>query len=220
VNFFSFFFPQKIAQINSPTNGRIEVIEQFGEKSIRVQNLEQSGSMVEKIWEEGLKTLHATCYMLNAPKILILGLGGGSAAKIINKYFPRAKILGIEIDPAMVKLGREYLNLSKYENLKIKIADVFKWLRAQKLNGSNHFTQYDLILVDLFLGRKLPEEIESKEFLSKIKKLLTNEGIVIFNRLRSRDKEVEFQKFLEQLKKVYHQLKVIKPIANYLVICQ
>ena len=118
----------------------------------------------------------------------------------------------------MVKLGKKYLSLSEYKNLEIKIADAFKWV--QKSGGSNHQTKFDLILIDLYLGRKVPEEMESEKFLSAIKKLLTNKGTVIFNFLRTKEKKLEFQEFLDKAEKIYRQIKVIKPVANYLVIAQ
>ena len=155
---FSFFFPQKISQTDSSINGKIEVVEQFGKRSIRVQGLEQSGPMVEKIWEKGIKQVQSSLRLRSGQakskvkSCLILGLGGGLAVKIINKYFPKAKILGIEIDPIMIELGKKYLNLSEYKNLEIKIADAFNWV--QKSGGSNHQTKFDLILIDLYFGKR------------------------------------------------------------------
>ena len=217
---FSFFFPKIIHKETSLINGEIEVVEQFGKRSIRVENLEQSGPMVEKIWEKALRELLITHYSLPITKVLILGLGGGSALKVINKHFPKAKILGLEVDPIMVKLGKKYLGLSEYKNLEIKIADVFKWLQDKKLSGLNHLTKFDLILVDLYLGRKIPKKMMTEEFLKKIKKLLSKNGIVIFNFLRIKKKRLEFEEFFEKLRKIYGDIKIVKPIANYLIICK
>lgn len=217
---FSFFFPKTIDKVKSSINGKIEVIEQFGKKTIKVEGLEQSGPMVEKIWEKGIKNLPTTNYQLLTTKILILGLGGGSAVKIINQYFPQAKILGIEIDPVMIKLGKEYLGLSEYKNLEIKIDDAFRWSQQNVLNNSNIPKKFDLILVDLYLGRDIPGKVENENFLNSLKELLKVGGLVIFNRLKGKDKKVSLQKFLDKLGKVYHDIKVIKPVANYLIICQ
>ena len=62
--------------------------------------------------------------------------------------------------------------------------------------------------------------MESEKFLSAIKKLLTNKGTVIFNFLRIKEKKLEFQEFLDKAEKIYRQIKVIKPVVNYLVIAQ
>ena len=217
MKFFSFFFPNEITEVNSPINGKIEVIEQFGKKSIRVEGLEQSGPMVEKIWEKGLTKTPQTPQILKTSNCLILGLGGGSVVKLIDKHFPKARILGIEIDPMMIELGKKYLNLSEYKNLEIKITDAFKWV--QKSGGLNNQTIFDLILVDLYLGRGIPEKIEDDQFLKNLKGLLTKKGIVIFNRLRGQGEGKELEQFLNKLKKSYPHIEIIKPLVNYLIIC-
>ncbi|MBL7159414.1 fused MFS/spermidine synthase [Candidatus Microgenomates bacterium] len=216
MKFFSFFFPKIIHKETSLINGEIEVVEQFGQRSIRVENLEQSGPMVEKIWEKALSTINNEQSTIN--NILILGLGGGSVVKIINKKYPETQILGIDIDSAIVELGKKYFSLSEYKNLEIKIADAFKWM--QKSGSSNYQTKYDLILVDLYLGRKIPKKMMTEEFLKKIKSLLFKNGLVIFNFLRTKEKKLEFQEFLKKLKKVYGDIKIIKPVVNYLLICR
>lgn len=212
----SFFFPQKIAEAYSPINGKIEIVEQFGKKSIKVQGLEQSGPMVEKIWEEGIKKIRNLKFEIRNG--LILGLGGGSAVKLINKHFPQARILGIEIDPVMIKLGKKYLGLDETRNLKIVVADVFDWL--PEADDANHQTQFDLILVDLYLGRKRSEKMITEDFLRKVKSLLSQKGTVIFNFLKRKNKKLEFQKILDKLGKVYDDIKVVKPVVNYLVVCR
>jgi len=219
VKLFSFFFSKKITSVNSLINGKIEVIEQFGKRSIRVEGLEQSGPMVEKIWKKGIKQL-SNYPIIQLSNCLVLGLGGGSVVKVVNKHFPKARISAIEIDPMMIKLGKKYLGLSEYKNLEIKITDAFKWLQGKELSGLNHLTKFDLILVDLYVGRKTPRDLQSLVFLERIKSLLSQNGIVTFNFLRTKEEKLEFQEFLEKLKKVYSNIKIVKPVANYLIICQ
>ena len=90
-SFFSFFFPKIIHKETSLINGEIEVVEQFGQRSIRVENLEQSGLMVEKIWSKGIE--NCKLKIENSKNILILGLGGGSAVKVI--FFSFLHLLNI-----------------------------------------------------------------------------------------------------------------------------
>lgn len=219
----SFFFPKIIYKINSPVNGEIKVVEQFGKRSIKVSGIEQSGPMVERIWEKGVKKFQiSNCFAkakfppeskFQISNVLILGLGGGSVVKVINKHYPQAKILAIEIDPIMIKLGREYLNLSKYQNLEIKIDDAFQLVKSLRAK------QFDLILVDLYLGKEVPEKIGDDRFLKNVKRILSKKGIVIFNRLRGRKRQNDLDLFFEQLKKIFKSVKVVKPLVNQLFIC-
>ena len=43
--------------------------------------------------------------------VLLLGLGGGSAARVARALAPRARIVGVEIDPSVVRLARRWFDL-------------------------------------------------------------------------------------------------------------
>lgn len=210
--------------VYSPINGQIKVIKYFGNISLQVDNLTQSGGLLKNIWNSGLQELNnLTIKQPASPagrfnNVLVLGVGGGTVIQLIEKYFPNAKITGIEIDPEMIELGRKYLNLSENSNLKIIIADAISWVN-KKYHSSNHGT-FDLILVDLYIGNQSPRALINKEFLEKLKTLLSNHGIVIFNRLRNRETKEEIDKFIKKLKTIYPEVSIKKPLVNYLIICR
>lgn len=55
---FSFFFPQKLEEIESPINGKI-VVEKFrGKISVKVGGLSQSGGLVENLWTQVLRNIN------------------------------------------------------------------------------------------------------------------------------------------------------------------
>ena len=78
-------------------------------------------------------------------RILILGLGGGSVARLARALAPEAEIVGVELDPEVVRLSREHLDLDTLD-VQIEIADALAWL--EKAEGS-----FDAILEDVFIGR-------------------------------------------------------------------
>ena len=93
---------------------------------------------------------------------LILGLGGGTVAKLVRKKWPEAKITGVDIDPIMVELGEKYLGLREFD-VDTKIGDAFDYLIKYQSSAINHF---DLIIADLYNGDKYPEKFETSAFLS------------------------------------------------------
>lgn len=205
------FFPKTIAKVTSAINGEISVVEQFGKRKIVVSNLTQSGPLAEKVWSIGLQHVNMlTCYDPGIRNILILGLGGGSLAKLINKYFPKAKTIGVEIDPIMIDLGKKYLNLSNFKNLKIKIDDATNFVK--KTNE-----KFDLIFVDLYIGNKIPENCQTENFLKNLKKILTKKGVIIFNRLYFKNHIFEAKIFLDKLRKIFNDLTCKKVLTNLLV---
>jgi len=209
----------------------------------------QSGGLVELIWKKGInKISHYPClsgrqasthYPLPIIHVLILGLGGGSAAKIINQLFPQAQIVGIEIDSLMIKLGKKYFGLDKIRNLKIIKANAIKFILNSRLSlrGTsvtkqsleiatapsalrNDKTEFDLILVDLYLGDLIPQQSRSTSFLKKLKKLLNTKGSVIINCLFYGKHKNEAEKVVAEANKVFSKIQLIRAWSNLLVVCQ
>jgi len=221
--FFDWFFPRVIDKKFSSINGEIQVIEQFGKRKIVVGGLTQSGGLVEEIWKKGLSAISNKLSTIN--NCLILGLGGGTVAKLISNFkFQSAgwrtnfKITGIEIDPLMIDLGKKYLGLGEIKNLEIVVDDAFDWVNSQQSTVNSQ--QFDLVLVDLYLGQRVPKEVESEEFLKNVKRILAKNGIVIFNRLVAKNRKNEPAVFLDKLKKIFDDVKVVTPICNKVFICR
>lgn len=201
----------------SEYNGHLRVLKTFGMGNyIQAGGLTQSGGIVESIWKSTLRQLRNKNEEISeacdsvVKDILILGLGGGTVAKLLRKKYPNAKITGVEIDPIMVELGKKYLCLDKH-NIDIKIEDAGKFLPAQ----SGKSGLYDLVIVDLYNGDEFPKEFESDEFLNKLKKF----PIVIINRLYFGDKRPDTVRFGNKLEKIFKKVTWFYPEANLMFIC-
>jgi len=200
------FFPKTLVKISSPINGEISVVEQWGRRKIVVSGLTQSGPLAEEVWERGIKLL----LQRRAGSILILGLGGGSLVKLLNKYFPQAKIIGVEIDPLMVELGQQYLELLKAKNLKIIIDDAMNFVK--KTNE-----KFDLIFFDLYIGDKIPKNYQTIIFLNFLKKLLRENGMIVFNCLYFKNHISEAKVFLDKLREIFDDVNCKKVLTNLLI---
>ena len=77
--------------------------------------------------------------------ILVLGLGGGSAARLARGIAPRAHIVGVELDPSVLRAGRRWLGLDAL-GLEIVQGDARSFLEHDR-------RRYDAILEDVFVGR-------------------------------------------------------------------
>lgn len=188
---------------NSKYNGHIRVARSLGLGIyIQAEGLTQSGGIVESIWRSTIKKVKSE--RQEVKKVLILGLGGGTAAKLIRKYWPEAKIAGVDIDPVMVELGQKYLGL-KEVGVKIRISDAYDF----------DSTGYDLVIVDLYNGDEFPKKFEDEKFLKR----LTKNSTVIFNRLYFGDKRPEAVKFGRKLEKIFTSVEWFYPEANLMFVC-
>lgn len=191
----------------SKFNGEIKVVRNlaFG-TYLQAGGITQSGGVVRDIWKNTLKEIKKR-NKNNIKNCLILGLGGGTLAKLIKEDWPKAKITGIDIDPVMVEMGKKYLGLEK---VKVEIADAYDWIVKNKKED------FDLVLVDIYQGREFPKKFEEEKFL----KLLTKFKVVVFNCLYYGEKRKEAVKFGKKLEKIFSKVEYFYPEANLMFICQ
>lgn len=204
-----FFMGQEILEeADSSVNGKIRVVKALGLGTyIQVENLTQSGGVVYDVWNSTLKRLKGR----RVNNALVLGLGGGSAAMLLRKYWKEVSIIGIDIDSVMVEMGKKYLNLDKLD-LKTHIQDAEEFLLKS--------TKFDLILVDLYVGTEVPEKFSKEKFVKLAASKLNKGGIAIFNRLYYGEKRKEAVKFGESLEKVFKSVERFFPEANIMYICR
>ena len=203
-----------LEEANSKFNGKLRIVRTLGMGTyIQAEGITQSGGIVETIWRQTLRFLNRKPLTVNY--CLILGLGGGTVAKLIRKKWPDAKITGIEIDPVMVELGKKYLNLDGSE-VDIKIADAFQFVN-NKSSITNH---YDLVVVDLYNGDKFPAEFETDYYIRLARSVLASGGVAVFNRLYYGDKRPSAVKFGKVLEKKFTKVDWFYPEANLMFICK
>lgn len=78
-------------------------------------------------------------------RVLLLGLGGGSAARIVRALAPEARIVGVELDAEVVRLARAHFDLDALD-IEVRIEDARAVLRAES-------GPFDLVVDDIFVGR-------------------------------------------------------------------
>ena len=121
-------------------------------------------------------------------RILVLGLGGGSVARIARALAPEAEIVGVELDRDVIRLARQHFDLDTL-GLKIEIADARKWLEKHDPRGSQARTgtdRFDAILEDVFVGEG--DDVHKPDWIPDpahriAKALLAPGGILVSNTL-------------------------------------
>jgi len=194
-------------------NGKVSVVKSLGLGTyIQVANLTQSGGVVYGVWKQTLSHIRNTNPKIQ--RVLILGLGGGSAAKLVQKYWPKAKITGVDIDPVMVEMGRKYLGL---ENVETVIEDAQDFLSANSHQSPD--IKYDLILIDLYVGDEVPAKFETDNYIHLVRSCLERGRVAVFNRLYFGEKRSQAVKFGEKLDKNFPKVERFFPEANIMFIC-
>ena len=135
-----------------------------------------------------------------APKrVLILGLGGGTLANVIHQVSPTSEIVSVDIDPAVVKLAKEYFDYQENQQIKSEIKDARVFVKRALLQKQ----QFDWIILDAFNGDYIPEHLMTQEFLTECKRLLSANGLLAANTFSTSDlydhESVTYQKVFNQL---------------------
>jgi len=76
--------------------------------------------------------------------ILVLGMGGGSAARLARSVAPRARIVGVELDREVVRAARRWFDLDELR-IEVVVGDAHAYLRRAR-------RRFDAILEDVFIG--------------------------------------------------------------------
>jgi spermidine synthase len=110
----------------------------------------------------------------DAKKLLLIGLGGGSIPKKLQKTFPALEIDAVEIDPEVISIAKTHFNVRESKNLRLHAQDGRLFLtRTQQL--------YDIILLDAYYTDAMPFHLATKEFFELAHKKLTPNGIIVAN---------------------------------------
>lgn len=207
-----------IEETHSDINGVVRVLENtvwgnFIQVGDNVGSLTQSGGLVAEVWTASLSKIQDPNSKFQ--NVLILGLGGGSAARLVRKNWPESKITGVEIDSIMVDMGMKYLGLSEAK-VDIKIQDGIEFCNSEIAKNA----KYDLILIDVYHGDEVPFDFNTPEFVSKVFELSSDTGTAIFNRLYDGAKRGEALLFKKEIEKYFKISDIVYPEANVMFICR
>lgn len=124
------------------------------------------------VWD----TYIAVVDLLGRPpeRVAMLGNAAGTAARAYERYYPTAKVDGVELDPAVSEAGRRYFEMGEIGTLTVHDADARAFLRRTD-------ERYDVIVVDAYRPPYVPFYLATEEFFQLVRERLTPGGIVALN---------------------------------------
>lgn len=114
-------------------------------------------------------------YCEKVDRACFLGGGGFGMPQQLSRRRPRAAIDVVEIDPAVIDVGRRFFRLGEFPRIEPRAADARRWLATSP-------THYDLIFGDAYNGlRYVPAHLVTSEFFALVKSRLTPGGVFMMN---------------------------------------
>lgn len=211
--FKDWFTMRLIKEVNSPVNGLIKVMMIFNRPRLIMGGMLQSGGTVVKLWLKAIDEL--VKQKKPVQKALILGLGCGDCAFAVQKYYPQTKMLGVEIDQEVVNLAQCYFGLATVKNLKISIDEGSRFIT--KLAAKKKQSQFDLIIIDAYLGDKIPKEFTTIKFFKNLTKIMAHDGVIILNHLFIGQYKQQAEALVKEMEKIFGKI-TLQRTGNNLII--
>lgn len=76
--------------------------------------------------------------------VLMLGLAGGTAFRILRHLLPSCRLTAVDIDAEIIELAREHMNLDDL-GIKVAIGDAYQWLKTNRRS-------FDVVIDDIYLA--------------------------------------------------------------------
>jgi spermidine synthase len=105
---------------------------------------------------------------------LLIGSAGGTVARQLTAAYGPIPIEGVEIDPEIDSIARDYFALDELENFEVTIADGRYALKTSEAT-------YDLIGVDAYRQPYIPFQLTSREFFQEVADHLRPGGVAVVN---------------------------------------
>jgi spermidine synthase len=161
---------------------RVRVVVRGGRRTLRIDGSfastwEPGRTATGSVWD-GIAAGLLALPPARRRSVLLLGLGGGSAARVVRALAPHARIVGVEIDPAVVRAARRWFDLDAL-GLEVVTDDAARFLARTR-------RRFDAVLEDVFVGdarrlRKPPGF--PLPALDHVKRVLRPGGVAVCNTL-------------------------------------
>lgn len=103
-------------------------------------------------------------------KVLLLGLGGGTLVKQLNRQGFETDV--VEIDERIRDISYDYFNLDRSTN--VIIDDARHYVRTTQ-------KKYDIVIFDTFLSEAVPEHLITIEGFEDTRKIMNERGMIMIN---------------------------------------
>lgn len=139
---------------------------------------------------------------------LLLGLGGGTLAHLLNRRYPDIQMVGVDVDAEVVEFALRHFRLG-LPNLEVVVGDAFDYVACCD-------RAFDYVAVDLFTGYDFQRGALAKPFLRRLKWIVGAGGEVVFNLFRDRRTE----QHLARIERVLRVLRVDEVGKNVVAHCR
>lgn len=117
---------------------------------------------------------HLKTFLPAVQRVLVLGTGLGSMVRVLHSKGYDPEFTLVEYDKVILQWAMETLDELKNTKIEPVCADAQVFMQK-------HNAQYDLVFIDIFNERVVPDFVTTREFLMRCRECLTPGGRLAFN---------------------------------------
>lgn len=147
------------------------------------------------------------------PKLLMIGLGGGTIAYELNKLRgPAVSIEAVEINREMIGVMKDFLK--EDAGMKVEVGDGAEYIRGKE-------DRYNIVILDAYINDLIPKQFFAREFVEDVNAALTEDGIFAMNYIKSSNGYENFETYVKLLKSFFkvYRLHTGFFTSNTVIVC-
>jgi predicted membrane-bound spermidine synthase len=151
---------------------------------------------------------------LKIDNVLILGFGLGSIPLMLENIFHKKYYYtAVEIDPQVLYLANKYAMQDIQSPIEFQVLDAFTYAAFCE-------EKFDMICMDVFLDDTVPTELETEDFLMNLKDMLSEKGILLFNKLafQKKDKIQALDFYTNHFKRIFTEGGYLDVGGNFILL--
>jgi spermidine synthase len=176
-----------VVRVESPITGVITVWDLGRERRVVFGEdpgaITQSAIFVRGGWAELRReywgqTLQPPVQLPQRPRVLVLGLGGGTIVRMVYQVTRPSIVTVVELDPVVAEIASEHMGLGSLPDLEIRVGDA-----RDVLTALSEGEPYDIVIEDVFY-RGLPDSDAThlSAYVDTLAAVVTDNGWLVLNR--------------------------------------
>lgn len=201
----SYVVPVRVRSFPGKTSPRLTVYRYRGRWQLEAQSALYSDGSAYTPLVRAFRRLRIE--INQAGNMLVLGAGLGSAVSVLTRMrLPIPETTMVDIDPNIIDIARELL---PHPQVAWRCEDVRDYVATTA-------KEYDLMILDVFQDRIVPQFVHSLPFLERCANLLSPDGTLVFNYIIN--EESQWKDLQQTIGGLFHIVEVIPIQINRVLI--
>ncbi len=178
----SIFYPVRIRKGSSPHNPQLELFYYHRRFILATGDAVYSDAHRYKPLVAAFSAPALKPHLSELSHVLVLGTGLASAVHVLDRMGYHPDFTLVDIDTLVLDWAREFLPRNTDRSVETVHADAFRFIEEATAT-------YDLIIVDIFFGRDVPEAVTDTRFLAACKARLSAGAFLVLNFMQRRNED-------------------------------